>query len=124
MPSLRFTKAPPCPEEVDPQAWEAEWVGLVVRYESSSFLGTLGPLPARVFCDERATWRHGTAADAMNVVSAELSKYYWVPRTALLFQCFRPQLKRLLMREWLQAPEQRCREKFAVPESMAEVVER
>jgi len=122
MSSLKFTKAPPLPEGVPQEVWDAEWIGLWVGPVSvfPCTIGYLGDMPARVYIPSAGMWREGTPDDGMNTITDKLVDLMWIPRGALIHTCkyFSPLRPTILT--WLEEEGQRGREYFAVPDSVAE----
>ena len=121
MSSLRFTKAPPRPKHINEAIWNSEWVGLFVG-QASVFplgIGYLGEGDVRIFDEKQKMYRAPTPSDSMNFIKNQLLELKWVSRGSLIHACMYSTPSRPAILAWLDEDEQKSKEMFAVPDSVA-----
>lgn len=121
MTTLQFVAAPPTPDDIPDDDWEAEWQGLVVNAATDS-VGYLGEGAARIYDEGTHLYRHPTPHDSMSFVTTKLKDCFWVSRDELVnsSECAVP--TRHLILAWLESVPQQGRVIFALPKAMAVVI--
>jgi len=124
MSSLCFIQAPPCPDDIDEEVWNNEWIGLSVALSSEfpSTIGYLGEGSARIWDATTSLYRHPTDLDSMNFFTFKLSELAWVSRDSLILGCRNSIPVRQTILNWLESDNQKLREMFSIPKHMGEYI--
>lgn len=121
MTTLRFVTAPPTPDDILDDDWEAQWRGLVVNAATDS-VGYLGEGAARIYDERWHHYRDPTPHDSMSFVTTKLKDCFWVSRNELVNSSESAVPTRHLILAWLEAVPQQSRVIFAIPKDMVEVI--